>query len=531
MMRSPYLLRFFSKFHIAFGGVFLVPLLVELMYEQHLQLEKLLLAWLMPAAIMGAIGLYLRRKYLADHGDEDLPSLSRREGFLLVGLSWTLMIAWGTFPFLLTGSIPDLTGAIFESASGFTTTGATVLTNIDPADGTFAYPKSIILWRSLSHWIGGMGIIVLSVAILPELALGGMQLFSAEASGLSGGEKLAPRIRETASRLWILYAALTGLETILLMYPGGMDLFEAVNHAFATTATGGFSPNGASIGGYENGWVEAIITLFMVLPGLNFALQYKVYLNLDFGRLWKSTEVRIYLLILAVATLAISCDLWWAADPITTTSGDKIPAGFGQSLRYGGFQVVALLTTTGFSTADFDQWPLFSVSLLVIMMAIGGCAGSTAGGLKIIRILVLFKHMARECSPLLLPNLVKPISVDKKTIDESIIWGVMGFISLYILALVTCTVIMCALPHEPPANPASEVPPGGEWSMELETAAAASLSALNSIGPGLAEVGPVKNYAFVHPIGKLVLAFCMLLGRLEIYSLLILLLPTFWQRR
>ena len=523
-MRSPYLLRFFSKFHIAFGSIFLVPLLVEWIYEKELG-QEMLMAWLMPAAIMCSLGFYLRQKYLKDHALEDLPGLSRREGFLLVGLSWILMIAWGTIPFLLTKATPDLASAVFESASGFTTTGATVITDFENT------PRSIILWRSLSHWIGGMGIIVLSVAILPELALGGMQLFSAEASGLSGGEKLAPRIRETAGKLWMLYALLTGLETVLLMYPGGLSFFDAINNAFATTATGGFSPNGASIGGYNNGWVEAIITLFMILAGLNFALQYKVFLNLDFKRLWNSIELRIYFLILVAATLLITLNLWWEEDAIHTTKGQAVEPGFMQALRYAGFQVAAILTTTGFGTADFDQWPLFSKSLLLIMMAIGGCAGSTAGGLKVIRILVLFKHMARECGRLLIPNLVKPISVDKRTIDDSIIWGVMGFISLYILALVLCTVIMCALPHEMPDNPTNPVPEGGKWSMDLDTAASASLSALNSIGPGLANVGPTKNYAFVHPIGKFTLAFCMLLGRLEIYSLLILLLPTFWKKR
>jgi len=524
-MRSPYLLRFFSKFHIAFGSIFLVPLLVEWIYEKQLS-QDMLMAWLMPAAVMCSLGFYLRHKYLKDHALEDLPGLSRREGFLLVGLSWILMIAWGTVPFLLTKATPDLASAVFESASGFTTTGATVITDFENT------PRSIILWRSLSHWIGGMGIIVLSVAILPELALGGMQLFSAEASGLSGGEKLAPRIRETAGKLWMLYALLTGLETVLLIYPGGLSFFDAINNAFATTATGGFSPNGASIGGYDNGWVEAIITLFMILAGLNFSLQYKVFLNLDLKRLWRSTELRIYFLILAAATLLISLNLWWEQEAIHTTIKDQaVEPGFIQALRYAGFQVVAILTTTGFGTADFDQWPLFSKSLLLIMMAIGGCAGSTAGGLKVIRILVLFKHMARECGRLLIPNLVKPISIDKKTIDDSIIWGVMGFISLYILALVLCTVTMCALPHEMPDNPTNPVPEGDKWSMDLDTAASASLSALNSIGPGMANVGPVKNYAFVHPIGKLTLAFCMLLGRLEIYSLLILLLPTFWKKR
>ena len=530
MMRSPYLLRFFSKFHLFFGGVLLVPLLVDLFSEtsgesNSISVERSLLGWLLPAVVMVSLGVYLHKQYKKNYEEEDLPGLSRREGFLLVGLVWTLMIAWGTIPFLLTGAIQDFAGAIFESASGFTTTGATVLTDIQAA------PKSILLWRSLSHWIGGMGIIVLSVAILPEMALGGMQLFSAEASGLSGGEKLAPRIRETASRLWLLYAGLTALETVLLMYPGDMSFFDAINHAFATTATGGFSPNNASIGGYQNGWIEGIITLFMILAGLNFALQYKVYLNLDFQRFWKNSELRIYLLVLAAATILISCNLWWTQETIQTTAGTEVEPGFASMLRYAGFQVVAILTTTGFGTADFDQWPLFSKSLIVIMMAIGGCAGSTAGGLKIIRILVLFKHMARECSRLLIPNLVKPISVDKKSIDDSIIWGVMGFISLYIVALVLCTVIMCVLPHSPPDAPTPPVPTGQEWSMDLDTAASASLSALNSIGPGLGNVGPMKNYAFIHPIGKIALAFCMLLGRLEIYSLLILLLPTFWKKR
>ncbi|MEC7776660.1 MAG: potassium transporter TrkG, partial [Planctomycetota bacterium] len=349
-MRSPYLLRFFSKFHIAFGSIFLVPLLVEWIYERQLG-QEMLMAWLMPAAIMGSLGFYLRQKYLKDHALEDLPGLSRREGFLLVGLSWILMIAWGTIPFILTEATPDLASAVFESASGFTTTGATVLTDFDNT------PRSIILWRSLSHWIGGMGIIVLSVAILPELALGGMQLFSAEASGLSGGEKLAPRIRETAGKLWFLYALLTGLETVLLMYPGGLSFFDAINNAFATTATGGFSPNGSSIGGYDNGWVEAIITLFMVLAGLNFALQYKVFLNLDLKRLWNSIELRIYFLILVVATLLITLNLWWEEDAIHTTKGQAVEPGFMQALRYAGFQVAAILTTTGFGTADFDQWP------------------------------------------------------------------------------------------------------------------------------------------------------------------------------
>ena len=227
-MRSPYLLRFFSKFHIAFGSIFLVPLLVEWIYEKELG-QEMLMAWLMPAAIMGSLGFYLRQKYLKDHALEDLPGLSRREGFLLVGLSWILMIAWGTIPFILTEATPDFASAVFESASGFTTTGATVLTDFENT------PRSIILWRSLSQWIGGMGIIVLSVAILPELALGGMQLFSAEASGLSGGEKLAPRIRETAGKLWFLYVLLTGLETVLLKFVGEMSFFDAINNAFCTT--------------------------------------------------------------------------------------------------------------------------------------------------------------------------------------------------------------------------------------------------------------------------------------------------------
>jgi trk system potassium uptake protein TrkH len=426
-----------------------------------------------------------------------------------------LIILHGTIPFVVLESIRDIASAIFESASGFTTTGATVITDIE------AQPKSILFWRSFSHWLGGMGIIVLSLAILPELAVGGMQLFSAESSGL-GVEKLVPRIAQTAKRLWWLYAALTVVE-ILLLLMGGMSIFDSVNHSLATTATGGFSPLNESIGTYSNPesihfhehalYFETIITIFMFLAGINFALQYRVIVRGELKSLFRSSEIRLYLLILVVVTSAITVDLFLAEH-----------GGLGGCFRDSSFQTVAILTTTGFGTDDFDSWPTFSKILIVAMMAVGGCAGSTAGGLKVIRLVVVLKHAARECRRLLYPHMIRPVNVDGKAIDDEVLSGVLGFFTIYMIAFLATTVLLCALPHSPAPGATSS-------GIDLVTASTAALSALNSIGPGLGRVGPTATFEFIHPIGKLALSFCMLLGRLEIYTLLVLFLPSFWSRK
>ena len=528
-MRTEFLLRYFGRFHLFVSGLFLVPMVVGLLcgdFEKHE--HRAIWAWLTPFLLVMSIGIVLSLLAGKDGAAGDTGGMRRREGFLVVAFSWILMIIYGTIPFVILESIPEIprntgglseawevfTSALFESASGFTTTGATVLSDIE------AQPKGILFWRSFSHWLGGMGIIVLSVAILPELAVGGMQLFSAESSGL-GIEKLAPRIRQTALRLWVLYAALTVVE-ILLLVMGDMSLFDSVNHSLATTATGGFSPLNESIGTYSNPnsahfhenalYFETIITIFMFLAGLNFVLQYRAVVRNEVSSLFRSSEVRLYVLILVVVMTLITADL------LVASHGD-----LGRCIRDSGFQTVAILTTTGFGTADFERWPSLSKILIVTMMVVGGCAGSTAGGLKIIRVVVVLKHAARECRRLLFPRLVRPLRVDGKAINDELLWGILGFFTMYVITFLATTALLCGLPHAPAAGTTDPA-------IDLVTASTASLSALNSIGPGLGRVGPVENFQFVHPIGKLALSFCMLLGRLEIYTLLVLFLPNFWRR-
>lgn len=500
-MRPEFILRYFGRFHLLLALLFPVPWLVGLCYGEHA-------AWpyLLPTALLGAVGVTLAG-LARDHRGSVAVDLRRREGFVAVAGSWLLIVAYGALPYVVAGAVPDLASAIFESASGFTTTGATILPDIE------ALPKGLLFWRSFSHWIGGMGIIVLSVAILPELAVGGMQLFSAESTGI-GVDKLAPRIAATAKRLWVIYVALTGAE-IVLLFVGGMDVYDSVTHAFATTATGGFSPKNTSVGHYQSLYIDVVILVFMFLAGTSFALQYRWFIRGQIRTFFRYAEVRIFTAVAVGATLLVTIDLWLS----------DVHEGLLSSLRYGGFHVVSILTTTGFGTGmeagNFDTWPTFSKFLLVALMTIGGCAGSTAGGLKIIRILVVFKHAARECTRLLYPRMVRPITVDGKPVEEDVLRAMLGFFVLYVLVFLGATILLAMLQHDTSDGK----------SMDLVTAATASISALNSIGPGLGNVGPVENYAFVHGAGKLALAFCMLLGRLEIYTLLILFLPRFWHHR
>lgn len=492
-MRLAFLLRYFGRFHVLVAGVLIIPLLVGLFYDA----KPLVWSFLVPSMVLLAGGLLMALAARLWFSPPE-PGLRRREGFLLVSFSWILIILYGALPFRLSGEIADLAAAIFESASGFTTTGATVLSNIE------ILPHSLLFWRSFSHWLGGMGIIVLSVAILPELAVGGMQLFAAESSGI-GVDKLAPRIAETARRLWALYVIMTAVEMLLLL-SGGMSGFDAVTHAFSTTATGGFSPRQDSVGHFDSTYIDGVIIVFMFLAGTNFALQYRVFVRGDVRRFFTSSEVRLYAALAIAVTLLVTADL--------VASG--IYDGTGEGLRYGAFQVVSILTTTGFGTADFDQWPTFSKFCLVILMTVGGCAGSTAGGLKVIRLVVVLKHATREFRRLIYPRVVKPVTIDGRALDEEILWSILGFFLLYMMAFLGTVLLLSALEHQ------------GE--MDLVTATTASLSALNSIGPGLGRVGATENFAFIHPSGKLALSFCMVLGRLEIYTLLILFVPRFWAR-
>ena len=523
-MRLEALLRFFGRFHLLVGGLFLVPLCVGLACG-----DRIFWPYLAPCFGLELAGLLLLGclRLLQRKKDRNVRlGLRRREGFLFVAASWILIILYGALPYLLAVPTLDWSSAVFESASAFTTTGATVFGNADEFGLISELPYGILFWRSFGHWVGGMGIIVLAIAILPELAVGGMQLFSAESSGL-GVQRLAPRIAQTAKRLWVLYAVLT-LVQVLFYLLGDMSLFDSVNHAFATLATGGFSPKDGSIGqyaldGHPNAlYLENVTLFFMVLAGINFALQYQFFVRGQIRALFGSTEFRVYLLIFISATMLISADLY------LDDYGSGAESEVGKCVRDSSFQVGAILTTTGFGTADFDLWPTFSRVLLIVMMAIGGCGGSTAGGLKVVRLVILLKHAARECKRMLFPRMVKPVTLDRRAIEEPIIWGILGFFALYAITLIATTLLLSTLAHAPATPGATSM---AEKEIDLVTSSTAALSALNSIGPGLARVGPTQNFGFVHPLGKLALSFCMLLGRLEIYSLLVLFVPSFWRRR
>lgn len=421
-------------------------------------------------------------------------SLRRREGLLAVTLGWLLIVFFTALAFHLSGQFAGFAGAYFESMSGYTTTGATVIADIE------ALPESILLARSFSHWIGGMGIIVLSVAILPELAVGGMQLYSAESSGLES-DKLAPRIVDTARRLWSLYVGITALQTVLLLF-GGMSLFDAINHSMATIGTGGFSTKNASVAGFDSLYIELVILAFMFLSGMSFAVQYRAVIQARPQALLSSPEVRLYTLITAIACLVITLNVFLAG----------YYESFWTSLRYASFQVVSIITTTGFITDDFDEWPHFARLALVCLMIIGGCAGSTAGGSKVIRLYVVLRHAGIQLRKLVRPRLVEVLHVGDREISRETTEAVLGYYLLYFAALAAGSLALTGL------------------GLDFISGTTAAVSALNSVGPGLGTVGAVESFATVPDPGLYLLSFGMLLGRLEIYTVLVLFTAHFWRR-
>ncbi len=420
--------------------------------------------------------------------------MSPRDGFMLVTLSWIGASALGALPFYLSGAIPSYTDAYFETMSGFTTTGASILTAIE------GLPYSILFWRSLTHWLGGMGIVVLTVAIFPLLGIGGMQLLKAEAPGPSV-DKITPKITHTAKILWFIYLGLTIIETILLMM-GGMNLFDSLTHTFGTMATGGFSPKNTSVGYYDSGWIDWVITIFMVMAGMNFAL----YFKLITGRIrdmFMDTEMKAYLGIFAAASLAITFSLL----------NNNVYESFGKGLRFAAFQVASILTTTGYATTDFDLWPAFSKIILFLMMFIGGCAGSTGGGIKVVRIVTLFKLALRELRRLIHPRGVFHLRLNKMVIRKDIISVITGFVFLYMVTLLVTTVVVA----------------GGGY--DILTSFSTALVTVGNIGPGFSKVGPTMNYAFFQDGIKWFLSLAMMLGRLEIYTVLVILTPWFWKKQ
>jgi trk system potassium uptake protein TrkH len=418
--------------------------------------------------------------------------ISQREGFLIVSLGWIMASLFGSLPFLLNGTFATLTEACFETVSGFTTTGSTVLANIE------GQPLSILFWRSMIQWLGGMGIILFSIAILPMLGIGGMQLFKAEVPG-PVVEKIKPRIAETARSLWKVYALLSLVMTLLLMLCG-MNLFDALCHTFTTMATGGFSTRNQSIESFGNPMIEAVILVFMFAAGMNFILHYRL-LHGKFKSLRMDREFLVYLSI----TLA---GIWLISMNLHDRSGESLFTSF----RHGAFQVVSILTTTGYSSANFDSWPNFSRLILLLLMFVGGCAGSTAGGIKCIRGILVCKSTYRELFYAVHPHAVSSIKIAGKAIPDPIVRAACGFVLLYVLIFIVGSfgMALCGL--------------------DMVSAVSAAAACLGNIGPGFAAVGPYENFLFIPTAGKWILIMLMLVGRLEIYTLLILLVPEFWRK-
>lgn len=419
--------------------------------------------------------------------------LRLRDGFIVVVLFWTVLSVMGAVPFLLLRE-PSISviDALFESMSGLTTTGATILTAIEQL------PPSILYYRQQLQWLGGMGIVVLAVAIMPMLGVGGMQLYRAETPGPVKNNKLTPRITETAKGLWYIYLGLTSVCAICY-YLAGMTLFDAVGHAFSTIAIGGFSTHDGNLGYFDSAPIQYIAALFMVLSGLNFALHFIAFRSRNLAVYMRDPEAKVYfgmLLVTVLITIAILLRY-------------QVFEQFSDTMTQGVVQVVSIATTTGFTTTDFSQWPVFLPIMLILVSTAGGCAGSTAGGMKIIRMILLCKQGSREISKLVHPNALLPIKLGGKAVPDNVVGAVWGFLSLYILSYVLLLMLTLASGADP------------------VTAFSAVVACLNNLGPGLGEVA--QNYASISAPGKVVLTFAMLLGRLELFTLLVLFTPVFWK--
>ena len=429
-------------------------------------------------------------------------ALSTKGGFIFVALSWITVSLLGAIPYYFSGYFPSFTDSFFESISGFTTTGATILSDIE------ALPKAILFWRGLTQWLGGMGIVVLTVAIFPLLGIGGLQLIRAEAPGPSV-DKITPKIAGTAKILWFTYIAFTVIQTILLVL-GGLNFFDALTHTFATLATGGFSPRNGSLGYYNSAFVDWVTMLFMLMGGINFIVYFKLITG-KFQSIARSTELKAYLTIFIVSTLIIAFNLHGNNLHGNNLNGKSYET-IGNSLRFAGFQAASIMTTTGFITGDYKNWPMLSQAIIFILMFVGGCSGSTGGGIKVIRIVTLVKQGINEIKLLIRPRGIYSIRIDKKVVKKRLVYSVSGFVILYFFFIFFLTVITASGNHD------------------LFTSFSAAVSAIGNVGPGFGKIGPINNYGFFQEYIKWFLSFGMLAGRLEIYTVLALFLPTFWKK-
>ena len=431
--------------------------------------------------------------------------VKKKEGYIIVTFGWIVMSISGMLPYIFSGAIPDITNAFFETISGYTTTGASIMDDIE------SMPEGILFWRSLTHWIGGMGIIVLAIAILPLLGIGGMQLFTAEAPGPSA-DKLHPRITDTAKRLWLIYVGYTIAETILLKL-AGMSFFDAINHALATLSTGGFSTKNASVAHWnDQPMIQYIIIVFMILAGTNFVLSYFAFKG-KVQRIFKDEEFRFYLLFIAVATVIVGLVIYFQANISELTPGYPMVLGkLESSFRHALFQIVAVLTTTGFVTADFTQWTSFLTIFFFGLFFVGGSAGSTSGGIKVMRHLLIIKNGVLEFKRTLHANAVIPVRYNNKTVKEEIVNNIIGFFVLYMLLFIIGAMVL------------------GFLGLDFESAIGGAASSLGNVGPALGSLNPVSNFNSLPDLAKWWCGFLMLAGRLELFTVLILLTPYFWKR-
>lgn len=472
----------------------LLAALVSIIYQDGVTMELILASIL--TLFLGGLSMY----YTRDHKKE----VKRKEGFIIVTFGWLAMSVTGMLPYLLSGAIPSLTNAFFETISGYTTTGASILEDIE------AMPVGILIWRSLTHWIGGMGIIVLAIAILPILGIGGMQLFAAEAPG-PGGDKLHPRIADTAKRLWLIYVGYTLAETVLLSL-AGMSLFDAINHSLATMSTGGFSTKNLSLAYWNNQpLIQYIVIVFMFIAGSNFVLSFFAFKG-RVQRILKDEEFKLYGFLILLFTIIAGFVIYLKAEVPQSVYHPMVFGELESSFRHALFQVISVVTTTGFVSADFTGWTPFLTIFFFGLMFMGGSSGSTAGGIKVVRHILVIKNGLLEFKRTLHPEAIIPVRYNTKAVPQHIVYNIIAFFVLYLLLFIIGSLVLGAL------------------GIDFETAIGAAASSLGNVGPALGSLSPLNNFNSLPAFGKWWCAFLMLVGRLELFTVLILLTPNFWKK-
>ena len=475
-----YLFALVLRFEAAFMALSLV---VSLIYGE------IRTALIFAVIIVGMVGISLALAYKKPVNR----SFYAKEGLIAVSSSWIIISLFGALPFYISGSIPSFIDSLFEIVSGFTTTGASILTDVEVME------KGLLFWRSFTHWVGGMGFLVFIMSILPMSGADPLHMMRAESPGPTT-EKLVPKARQTAKILYTVYIGLTLIEIAFLLF-GGMPLYDSVVHAFGTAGTGGFSIKNASIGAYNSVYIEVVITVFMALFGINFSAYFLLLIR-KFKRFFTHEETRVYLAIMLISMLTIAINL-------TGTVYDN----FAESLRYSSFSVSSVMTTTGYATADFSQWPTLSRYVLLLLMFIGASAGSTGGGIKVSRFIIMFKSLKRESLRILHPQAVKLIKLDKISLPEDVINGTGTFMVVY-FGITVVSMLLVALDG-----------------FDMETSVSAVAACINNIGPGFGMVSPVGNFSGFSDFNKIVLTLDMLIGRLEVYPMLLLISPAIWRRK